>query len=115
MSRRYLREALSHAETLQMNTQRRAASGTLLSVVFAATVAAPAHAQLPDLPDPDTVRTRVGPFYLNPTVALTNAGVDENVFNEADSLEPRSDFTMTLTPASDIWLRAGPTWIASRV
>ena len=48
------------------------------------------------------MRLRLGPLFLNPTVALTNAGVDDNVFNEADSAVPQSDFTLTLTPATDV-------------
>jgi hypothetical protein len=76
---------------------------------------APVAAQLPEVPDPDTVRMRAGPFYLNPSLSLTNMGVDTNVFNEADVFSPKSDFTMTLTPASDVWLRVGPTWLAGRV
>ena len=45
-------------------------------------------------------RVHVGPFYLNPTVLLKEVGVDTNVFNQSG--EQRSDFTMTLTPQSDI-------------
>jgi len=61
------------------------------------------------------VRLRLGPLFLNPTIALTNAGVDDNVFNEADSASPQSDFTLTLTPATDVWLRFGSTWLNGAV
>ena len=72
-----------------------------------------ARAQSPEpgAPDPSKVRVRIGPLWLNPTLALTNAGVDTNVFNEADQLAPKQDFTVTVTPATDLWLRFGRTWL----
>jgi hypothetical protein len=71
-----------------------------------------AHAQaLPPPPDPATVRVRIGPLFLNPTLSLTNAGVDSNVFNVAESDAPQRDFTLTMTPAANLWLRFGRTWI----
>jgi hypothetical protein len=48
----------------------------------------------------------VGPFAVTPSISLTNLGVDFNVFNEWQN--PRSDFTGTITPAADAWLRLGP-------
>jgi hypothetical protein len=56
---------------------------------------------------------RLGPLYVNPTLALTNAGVDDNVFNEATN--PKRDYTVTITPATDLWLRFGPTWFQSNI
>ena len=38
----------------------------------------------------------VGPFYMTPTVVLTELGVDTNVFNAAG--EAKKDFTFTVTP-----------------
>lgn len=67
---------------------------------------------LPSVPDTNTVRVRFGPLYLNPSAALTNAGIDNNVFNSPDQLAPQSDFTMTVTPAADWWVRFGRTWFA---
>jgi hypothetical protein len=64
---------------------------------------------------PSTVRLRLGPLFANPTFGLTNAGVDDNVFNQADSAVPQRDFTMTVTPASDLWLRFGPSWISATI
>jgi hypothetical protein len=47
--------------------------------------------------DPRTTsRMRVGPFYLTPNVALTDLGIDTNVFNAAG--QRNQDFTFTLTP-----------------
>jgi hypothetical protein len=48
---------------------------------------------------------------MNPSISLTNAGVDTNVFNEADDKDPKRDFNVTLTPLSEFWLRMGRTWL----
>lgn len=64
---------------------------------------------------PPTVRVHAGPLFLNPTLALTNIGIDDNVFNDPESGNPQRDFTMTVMPAADLWLRFGPTWINGAV
>jgi hypothetical protein len=69
-----------------------------------------AQTQQPGGP-PSTVRFQAGPLFLNPMIGLTNIGVDDNVFNVASTANPESDFTMTVVPAVDLWLRFGPTWI----
>ena len=66
-------------------------------------------------PDLTNVRVQLGPLYINPTISLTNVGVDNNVFNETDDQNPKRDFTLTFTPASDFWLRFGPTWIDGNI
>ena len=48
-----------------------------------------------------------GPLRVNPTIALTNLGVDDNVFNQSDANHPKSDFTTTVTPAADVSLSLG--------
>ena len=58
---------------------------------------------------------RFGPLSLKSTIALTNIGIDTNVFNAASSDDPQSDFTMTFTPVTDLWLRMGRTWISGRI
>lgn len=88
----------------------------LALAALAAVSASPAFAQTaPREPNPDKVRVRIGPLWLNPTLALTNAGVDTNVFNQADDENPKRDFTLTITPATDLWLRMGRTWLASTI
>jgi hypothetical protein len=62
-------------------------------------------------PDPSKVRVKIGPFWMNPTMSLTNMGVDTNVFNEADDQSPKRDFTFTFTPQTEVWVRMGPTWM----
>jgi hypothetical protein len=71
------------------------------------------HAQVPREPDPNRVRVRIGPLWLTPTLSLSNAGIDTNVFNEADALSPKRDFTLTVTPSTDLALRMGRTWLMS--
>jgi hypothetical protein len=56
---------------------------------------------------------RLGPLRLRPTIALTHAGIDQNVFNTTH--HPQSDFTMTLTPQTDLYLRVGRVWLAGRI
>jgi hypothetical protein len=96
----------------ELNVRGPAAALGLL--ILSSTAAAQ---QLP--PPPTTegaiVRVRLGPFWLNPTVALSNAGIDTNVFNEADVDHPKRDFTLTVTPRSDVWLRMGRTWLGGIV
>jgi len=78
--------------------------------------AVPARAQISsDAPDLANVRMRIGPLYLNPTIALTNLGVDDNVFNDPDSAAPKRDFTLTVTPRTDLWLHMGPTWVVGNI
>ncbi len=49
---------------------------------------------------------------LNPTIAVTNAGIDSNVFNSVEN--PQRDFTATLSPAVNSWARVGRARIAAR-
>ena len=70
-----------------------------------------AFAQAPAGP-PENVRMRIGPVFLDPTLSLTNAGVDDNVFNDPKSASPKSDATVTVTPKTDFWVRFGPSWLS---
>jgi hypothetical protein len=85
-------------------------------VILFSIVAPAAFAQTaPGEPDPSKVRVRIGPLWMNPTLALTNAGVDTNVFNEPDQLAPKQDFTVTVTPATDLWIRLGRSWLSANI
>ena len=75
----------------------------------------PAAAQTPDGPDPSKVRLRIGPLSLNPTIALSNIGIDQNVFNQSDDQNPKQDFTFTVTPSTDLWLHMGRTWVTGTI
>ena len=66
-------------------------------------------------PDPAKVRLRIGPLWMNPTVALTNLGIDQNVFNDPESASPKQDFTLTATPTTDVWVRVGPSWVEGSI
>lgn len=85
----------------------------LAAVLFA--LAVPASAQTSPEGMPVKARFRIGRVNLNPTIALTNAGVDDNVFNTADVNDPKSDFTMTVTPHADAWFQVGRAWVTSTV
>jgi hypothetical protein len=90
----------------------------LLMVALAVVASAmPARAQnvTPEEPDPNVARVRFGPLWLNPAIDLANAGVDTNVFNDPTDRQPKSDFTMTLVPKTQLWLRFGRTWFAGDV
>jgi hypothetical protein len=69
----------------------------------------------PGVPDVSKAPVRVGPLWLNPTIALTNLGVDTNVFHEPEDQHPKQDFTFTLTPTTDAWLHLGRTWVTGKV
>jgi hypothetical protein len=89
----------------------RPAAAFIATVLFATA----ASAQTP-IPDPDAeANVRLGPVSLKSTIALRNLGIDTNVFNEADADQPQSDFTMTFSPTTDVWLRMGRTWVTGTV
>jgi hypothetical protein len=84
---------------------------TLAVAIFLFCAAVPSFSQDAP-PDPfATARLRFGPVALSPSLAVTNVGWDSNVFN--DWANPKDDFTGTLTPQSDMWLRLGPMQVAA--
>ena len=65
-----------------------------------------AHAQVAPPPDPlESMAFRMGSLGLSPALAITDVGVDSNIFNESG--EPREDFTATFTPQLTARFRAG--------
>src|SRR5438034_10438142 len=62
---------------------------------------------------PATVRVRMGPLWVSPTIGVSNLGVDTNVFNDPPGKQPKQDFTATLTPRTDLWLHVGGTWVTA--
>jgi len=89
----------------------RRCSWPVIAVMAAALLPVSASAQTPS-PEPDAeANIRFGPVALKSTIALSNLGVDDNVFNEADEDQPESDFTMTFSPNTNVWLRMGRTWV----
>lgn len=81
----------------------------LLVLVACTSVVGAQDAEAPDA----NARVHLGPLSMNPTLGLTNIGVDTNVFFEPDQQAPKRDFTMTLVPATDLWLRMGRAWLSS--
>jgi hypothetical protein len=80
----------------------------LTALVFGclAVFAAPLSAQDALPPDGgDAARFHLGPLGLTPSIAVSNVGVDSNVFNETDN--PKSDTTAAIGPATDLWLGMG--------
>lgn len=78
----------------------------VLAVLFAA-LTSPALAQNDGEDPAKDARVHLGPLALNPTVMLTNFGVDNNVFNQTDTDHPKSDFTTTVTPQTAWSVRFG--------
>jgi Putative beta-barrel porin 2 len=61
----------------------------------------------------EQARFRFGPLRLTPWIALTDVGVDSNVFNE--TVNPKSDFTAALGPATHVWMNVGASRIKAKV
>src|ERR1039458_3542070 len=69
-----------------------------------------------DPTDPSSqAKVRIGPLALSPAISLTNAGVDNNVFNDPNDASPKSDFTMTVEPKVDTWLHLGRSLVIGNV
>ncbi|MCC7043663.1 MAG: outer membrane beta-barrel protein [Acidobacteria bacterium] len=76
----------------------------LAAVLFFLLLARVATAQ----PPPDgaaDARLKLGPLSLDPRLTIRNVGVDTNVFNDAEA--PVRDFTATVGPEVDSWIRVG--------
>jgi hypothetical protein len=83
------------------------AAAALLAQMYAASAAAQDTGD--GSPDSSRVRVRIGPLTINPTVALTNLGFDQNVFYEPADRNPKSDFTFTVVPKAEARLRVART------
>jgi Putative beta-barrel porin 2 len=76
--------------------------------------AVPAAAQSV-LKDPsEAARFRIGGFRFTPFLAITDLGVDTNVYNESDSENPKQDTTATLGPGLEYWFRLGRARVAAK-
>ena len=75
----------------------------LLALPLAGLLPTGAHAQTPTEDPLEKAMIRVGPVGINPSFALRNMGVDDNVFNDPDN--PKSDFTFTITPRAELLFR----------
>lgn len=85
---------------------RRAPRSAILAAVMTLLSAAPATAQSsPILPSTRVLQT--GPVSFYPTIALKDAGVDSNVFNDATG--PKGDFTYSIVPRLYVVMPVGNT------
>jgi hypothetical protein len=57
-------------------------------------------------------RFRLGPLAFSPAIALNDVGIDSNVFN--DPADPKGDFTATVIPKVDLWMRLGAALVSGR-
>lgn len=89
----------------------RRARVIVLALAFGCVSAAAAAQQETD--PSEAARFRLGPLHFTPSIALTNVGVDNNVFNDADN--PRQDTVGALGPTVDLWLKAGPSRLSGKV
>jgi len=72
------------------------------------------YAQTAAAADPlESMPIRFGSIGLNPTLAITNFGIDDNIFN--DATDPQRDFTMTVTPRLQARLRSGKVLLSGTV
>jgi hypothetical protein len=79
-----------------------------LRLVFACLIMVAAAASRASAQEPDPAqegRFRLGPLRFTPSIALSNLGVDDNVFN--DDLDPKQDTTAAVGPAVKLWMHAG--------
>ena len=72
--------------------------------------------QAQDLPqDPsESARFHFGAIRFTPYIAITDFGVDTNVYNETDSNNPKKDTTATLGPGVNYWFKLGQARVAAK-
>jgi len=60
----------------------------------------------------ESARFQWSALRFTPSIALSNVGVDSNVFNTTD--DPRQDTTAALGPAVNLWLNVGPARLSGK-
>jgi len=90
----------------------RVAQG-VATLAFVCLSLAASTAQAQDQTDPaETARFRIGVLRFTPSIAISNLGVDTNVFYDANN--PRQDTTAAVGPAVDLWLKTGPARLSGK-
>jgi hypothetical protein len=89
----------------------QANSRAIATALACVALGASASAQSTSSVAPPSARS-IGPLAIKPSVALTNVGIDSNVFNETD--DPKQDLTATIEPQVETWLRVGAARFKSR-
>lgn len=77
----------------------------VLAPVFLLLLSASAEAQVNTLErdNPrENARLKIGPFYVTPQIAVTEFGIDTNVFNTP--IVQLRDFTFTVRPSANLWM-----------
>ena len=83
---------------------------------FGLAMARPAQAQLiPATPDNTRARVKVGPLWMNPSVSLSDVGLDTNIFYDPETQDPKQDVAFTFVPQTDLWMRMGRTWLSGNI
>ena len=83
-----------------------------LALVCFGISAAAGRAQEAPLDPAEAARFRFGALRFTPSIAVSNVGVDSNVFNEAD--DPKQDTTAAVGPAVNLWLKTGPARLSGK-
>lgn len=78
-----------------------------LSLTCVLTAGRPAGAQQRGDDPVETARIQIGPLGVTPAIAVSNIGIDSNVFRSEE--RPERDVTFTVSPGATAWLRAGRT------
>lgn len=87
-------------------TRARARASRVVTIVSAVLVLATAACAQSTAPEPiESMPIHAGPVGLHPSLSITNAGSDSNVFNDASN--PQEDLTATIIPRLVARLRAG--------
>lgn len=77
-----------------------------LALLLAAGQAAAQQPPPPSADPVDNAPVHIGPFGLSPGLVVRDIGRDANVFN--DATDPKSDFTMTVSPTLGVVVHPGP-------
>jgi hypothetical protein len=83
----------------------------LCALAFLAPLPAAAQSS-PSTDQGDNARFHFGPIRFTPFLAITDVGVDTNVYNEAD--DPKQDTTATLGPGLSYWFKLGRAHVAAK-
>ncbi len=62
----------------------------------------------------ERAKFRYGALRFTPFIVVSDVGVDTNVYNQADSENPKQDATATVGPGAEYWLHFGSARIAAK-
>lgn len=85
----------------------------VIACAVACVAAAAGAARAQDGDPAETARFKLGSLRFTPSILVSNVGIDNNVFNEAEN--PKSDKTAAVGPAADLWLDMGRSRLSGRL